>query len=95
VLFAISAALLVSLVPAGFFLRRRIMGGNGGSQEVTPGSFLSGTIVFLALCEAASLASIVAALLRGSLIPAALPAFISMAVQLMNFPRGEELAGRA
>lgn len=89
----VAFALLVTLVPGGFLMRRRALARAGESGAIDPRLFLRATIAALALCEAASFAGIVTAILQGALLPGMFVTLVALAAQALQFPRAEDLAG--
>jgi hypothetical protein len=89
-LFYASAGVFVVLVPLAFVLRARLL---GGDPPPPPSRRVQAHILFFGLCEVVSLLSLVAALVARNLVPAALIAFLAMAVQAVNFPREEGAGG--
>ena len=85
----LSGAVLLILVPMAYLLRRHIHGHvrAANPEAPLPGRvLLRGQIAFGALCEAAALVGLVAAIGRGTLMPTGLLALVAIGVQAANFP---------
>jgi hypothetical protein len=85
----LSGAVLIILLPMAFLLRRHI---HGHALSENPGAplpgrvILRGQIAFGALCEAAAIVGLFAAIGRGTLMPTGLLALVAIGVQAANFP---------
>lgn len=85
------AGLLVFLVTAvgvGLFLRAQVYKAHWQGQVVTPHGYLTGNLIFLALCEGVSFAGLALCLAHGSFWPFALGSFLALSAQVVNFPHG-------
>jgi hypothetical protein len=58
---------------------------------LAPAAYASGTIVFLACCEAAAFFALVATMLTKELWPMILPGGIAMLAHVAMFPTGREM----
>jgi cytochrome bd-type quinol oxidase subunit 2 len=90
-LFYVSIALLVGGVSAGWFLRQKLFATREADGSLAPSKYVTGTIIFLALCEGPALLSLVSVLLAGMMFPYLLPAVVAMVIQGMSYPSGSEL----
>ena len=94
-LLIICAAWLATAVPIGYFIRLKAYEkGRGPDGAVAPGSYATGNIILLALCEGVSLFAIVGILLSRQVMPFIYPTVLAIAVQALNFPTGAPLAQR-
>jgi hypothetical protein len=86
----LSGATLLILMPMAYLLRRHIFGHVRAENPQAPlprSVFLRGQIAFGALCEAAAIVGLVAAVGRGTLMPTGLLALVAIGVQAVNFPK--------
>lgn len=91
-LFILSLAGLLSLVPLGYLLRIKAYDRARESDgSVSPQSYLTGNIILLAMAEGPALLSIVGILLSRELSPFILVTVLAIAVQAINFPTGAPL----
>jgi hypothetical protein len=91
-LFILSLAGLLSLVPLGYLMRIKTYDrGRGADGAVTPQSYLTGNILLLAMAEGPALLSIVGMLLSRDVSPFILVTVLALAVQAINFPTGSPL----
>jgi hypothetical protein len=90
-----AGAWLVMALPMGYFIRLKTYEkGRGPDGAVSPGSYVTGNIILLALCEGVSLFAIVGILLSRQVAPFIYITLVAIAVQAMNFPTGAPLAKR-
>ncbi len=90
VLFLVALAMLTTMIPVGYFIRNQVYKKNWQEDVVTPGGYVSGNILLLALCEGVALVGLVAVLI-GGVIWYAVPSLVAMAVQVINFPHGRPM----
>ncbi len=90
-LFLVSLVMLIGLVPLAYFIRGQIYKKNWVDRAVIPNGYLTGNIVFLALCEVVSLTGLAATLFSGEFWPAILPSVAAMLVQAVNLPNGRAM----
>lgn len=90
-LFLVSLVMLIGLVPLAYFIRGQVYKKNWVDRAVTPNGYLTGNVVFLAVCEAVSFTGLVATLLYGEFWPAILPSVGAMVVQAVNLPNGRAM----
>jgi hypothetical protein len=89
-LHVVDAVVLAALGGIGFMVWRAIAR-PGDDGLVDPGKWLTGLIIFLGGCEAASLFGIILVLLSGQLHPGIVVPIVALAVQLIAFPRPDNL----
>jgi hypothetical protein len=90
-LFFISIFFLAGGVVAGFVLRSRLYNPRQADGSVAPGRYVTGNIIFLALCEGPAFFGLVVCMLSGHFLPAVAVPAVGMAIQLLNFPTGTPL----
>lgn len=90
-LFWLSWAFLAIVVPAGYFLRNQIYKRYWREQAIEPGAYVIGNLLLLTMLEGMALFGWILALLGGRFLPTALPSFVAMGVQVINFPTGAPL----
>ena len=91
ILFYVAAAMLVTLVPVAYVLRGVIYSRGRKDGVVAPQAYLTGNILFLALCEAVGMAGLAFGLLNRGSGPNMVIAVAAMAVQAINFPTGRAM----
>jgi hypothetical protein len=91
VLFVISMAMLLTLVPFGYFVRMQVYKANWRDKIVTPGGYVTGNLILLAACEGVAMVGLVHAMLSGTLFPAVIPTILALVVQIINFPNGRAM----
>lgn len=87
----VAGVLVISGIPVGMMLRKKMWDAGRVDGVLQPSSYISGHVLFLALCEGPSLLALVSVLLAGSVFPFVLPSLVAMAVQIANYPTGEPL----
>jgi hypothetical protein len=91
ILFYVSVALLLTAVPVGWFLRGHIFRAareRDGRSGVPGPAYVTGNIVFWAMCEGVSFLGLVGAMLNNGPWPHLVVPIIAMAVQAITFPTG-------
>ena len=90
-LLLLSFAMLVVLVPVGYYVRMQAYKANWRENIVTPGGYFVGNIILLAMCEGVAFMGLVNVHLRGELFPALIPTILALMVQIINFPNGRAM----
>jgi hypothetical protein len=90
-LFLVSLVMLIGLVPLAYFIRGQVYKKHWVDRAVTPNGYLTGNIVFLAVCEAVSFTGLASTLFYGEFWPAILPSVAAMVVQAANLPNGRAM----
>jgi len=90
-LFFASIVFLAGGVVVGFVLRSRLYNPRQADGSVAPGKYVTGNIIFLALCEGPAFFGLVVCMLSGHFLPAVAVPAVAMAIQLLNFPTGAPL----
>jgi hypothetical protein len=91
ILFFVSIVFLAGGVVVGFVLRSRLYNPRQADGSVVPGRYVTGNIIFYALCEGPAFFGLVVCMLSGHFLPAVAVPAVAMAVQLLNFPTGAPL----
>ena len=92
-LYDIAWADLAISVLVGFFVRMMIFQKNRDEQGmIRRGSYVTGTIIFLAMLEGSGYLGLVNLMLSHALWPHILPPAIAMAIQVASFPMGMQVA---
>ena len=87
-LFYTGVFMLIVAVPAAYFLRSTIYRRGGSDRNVTPQAYITGNILFLAICEGVSFVGLIGILLSGTMWPHLAISMVAIAVQSLNFPTG-------
>jgi hypothetical protein len=90
-LFYIGVAMLVTTLPVGWMLRAnvfRLGRQRAGTSGVPAPAYVTGNILFWAMCEGASFFGLVGAMLNGGPWPHLVVSIIAMAAQALTFPTG-------
>jgi hypothetical protein len=91
IIFPVSLAMLVTMVPLGYFLRSQTYKKNWVGRVVTPIGYFNGNLALFVMCEAVSMTGLVGVLLQRVFWPMVLPSVLVMAVQVINFPTGSAM----
>jgi hypothetical protein len=84
----IAVAMLAALVPAAFVVRSAVYRKNRTDAGVAPAAYVTGNIIFWAMCEGVAFFALVAGLLNRGRGPHLLVAAIAIAMIVVNFPTG-------
>ena len=90
-LHVISWIALAMAAPIGYFVRNQTYKANWQDEVVTPGGYITGNLLLLAMLEGAGMLALVGTFLADSLWPNALPALFAVLVQVINFPTGKPM----
>lgn len=90
-LFYISAAQLLTIVPVGFVIRNSIFQKARTRGLIAPAQYLTGNVVLWALCEATAFVGLLSVMLSANLLPNLFVPALAMLTQLLTFPTGEQL----
>ena len=82
----IATVLVFVELPAAYFIRSIIFKKRTEDGVVAPPAFVTGNIVFFALCESVTLFVIVSCMITQTLWPTIVPAIAPLALFLLNFP---------
>ncbi len=85
-MFVISLGVLIGAIGLGYFARNQSYKKFWQGHAVTPPGFFMGNLILFSALEGASFLSLVFAMTTGQFFPLALPAAVSLAVQVVNFP---------
>ena len=92
VLLYVNIIMVATMIPLAYIVRAVMYrGGREADGSVRPGSYATGNIIFLAMCEGAAFFSLVCGMLNGGTGLPMLLAVIALAVELINFPTGRPL----
>lgn len=80
--------LLVTVVPAAFFMRRLILRRSTTAAGIRPAAFSTGNIVFWATCEGCAFFGLIAIMINGKLWPTIIAVAIALFLQALTFPTG-------
>ncbi len=89
-LFLVSAAMLVTLVPIGWLIRRSMLR-PGPDGLVGPSQYSTGNIIFYAMCEGAGFTGLIGSYIGGIYWPNLIVPIIVIAVQILHFPAAMNL----
>lgn len=87
----VAVAILLVLVPVGYYARNQVYKANWHEHAITPSGYFTGNLVLLALMEMVSVGVIVLAWFQGHAMPAMYVAGAAILVQLINFPTGRPM----
>ncbi len=87
-MFAIAVAVLIGCVGVGHYTRNQSYKKHWQAHAVTPPGFFQGNLILLVALEGAAFVSLGFIMLTGQVFPMILPAVISIAIQIANFPSG-------
>jgi len=90
-LHVISWVALATAAPVGYFVRNQTYKANWQDEVVTPGGYVTGNLLLLAMLEGAGMLALVGAFVSHNLWPNALPALFAVVVQAINFPTGRPM----
>jgi len=90
-LHVISWIALAAAVPMGYFIRNQTYKANWQGDVVTPGGYVTGNLLLLAMLEGAGMIALVGTLLADTIWPNLLPAILAMVAQAINFPNGKAM----
>src|SRR5438270_183235 len=80
---------VATMIPLAYIVRAVMYrAGREADGSVRPGSYGTGNIVFLAMCEGSAFFSLICGMLNGGTGLPMLLAVIPLVVQLINFPTG-------
>jgi len=88
---AIGFGALVIAVPIGYFIRNQSYKRHWQGQAVTPGGYVTGNLILLAMCEGVAFFSLVATLAVGAFGWVTAPGVLAAAGMLVNFPTGRPM----
>ncbi len=87
----IAGVMIVTLVPAGLFIRNQVYKRHWRENLVAPAGYFTGNLLLLAMLEGVAMFSIVATLIIGRFGWATLPGVIALGLMLVNFPTGRPM----
>jgi len=91
VLFIANMLFLFIAIPIGLFIRNQIYKANWVGDVVQPQGYLTGNLIFLAICEGVSMLGLVNTMLAGKFGLPILPSVLALAVFVLNFPNGKPM----
>lgn len=90
-LFYIACGMLVTLLPAGLFIRNQVYKSHWREHRVAAPGYFIGNLILLAMMEGVSFLGLVGVMLGGKMVPFILPSVVAMLVQVVNFPTGRPM----
>ncbi|MEM6458503.1 MAG: hypothetical protein AAF710_03835 [Planctomycetota bacterium] len=84
----IAAGLLITTIPAGYFVRNQVYKANWRGDAVTAEGYQKGNIVFYALIEFPAVVAAISVLVEGAVWPHLIPWLVTVGLLLVNFPTG-------
>ena len=87
----VSFGMLMTIIPVAFIIRRTMFRGSSTGGEIRPAGYFAGNVIFWAACDGVAFFGLVAAISMGSLWPTIVNAGIAMALQVLTFPREDQV----
>ncbi len=91
VLFYTSLVLFITMLPTGLSVRSQVYKRYWVGHRVSPEGYYTGNIIFFAICEVITFVSLIVVLTSRSFLPQVIPATVTVAVMLLNFPHGRPM----
>ena len=91
VLFYMSLVLFITMSPTGLSVRSQVYKRYWVGHRVSPEGYYTGNIIFFAICEVITFVSLTVVLTSRSFLPQVIPAAVTVAVMLLNFPHGRPM----
>lgn len=91
IVFIVSVAMLLVLIPIGYFVRAQVYKRAWRDDVVAPGGYLAGNLILWACCEGIGFFGLVNTLMSRSFWPALVPTAVALAVMAINYPHGKPM----